>query len=359
MKKTFLIFVLLVSGWLMSTAEVMERVVLYPSVNPQGDTITLSGKLCVPMGKKPKGLILIPHYTITSKYQAPSVKPTGEAAFFKDDYVLVMPDYIGYGVTAEMEHPYLAGELTAHNCIDMLFGVQPVLDSLQCGVNTDSLYIVGYSQGGASAVWIFKVLEEQYPDRFHVLGCYAGGGPYDVTATYEDALQRKKVFMPIVIPMVVMGADVAYDLKLDRTAFFTPEMQEIYTKYVANKEYTTTDIFFHVRSHRIDRWLTPLALDPTNPEMLPLYEAFKRFSIVRYPLNDEVADREVICLDWTPKAPLYIFHSKGDNVVTVHCAEHLRRCLPDAPNIRFDIGRYGSHTHASARFFKRVRKMLR
>lgn len=359
--RRILFAVLLLASWITfaQAGEIKEISVLYPSIDQNGDSLMLSGKICVPTKNKAKGIILIPHYTITSNAQAPSNKPTGEAQFFQDDYVLVMPDYLGYGHTKHLEHPYLAGELTAHNCVDMLLSLPSALDTLHLGISYDTLYIVGYSQGGASAVWTLKLLEEQYADRFHVVACYAGGGPYDVVAAYDLALEQKKVFMPIVVPMMVVGTDAAYNLHLDRESFFTPATQKIYTKYVANKEYSTSQLFFKFTNHRLSYWMSALAMDPSQPETKRLYEGFKRSSLVRYPINEKVADREIICPNWIPKAELYIFHSKNDNVVTVRCAEHLHRCLPDLPNITFDIKNYGSHTQASSAFFSRVRKMLK
>ena len=54
-------------------ANAREIAVTYPSINQHGDSITLSGMICVP-DSKPQGVILIPHYTIMSKYEAPSIK---------------------------------------------------------------------------------------------------------------------------------------------------------------------------------------------------------------------------------------------------------------------------------------------
>ena len=354
MKKQYVLLCLLavsLSAWSGNT----ERVVQYASIDQHGDSLTLSGKLSIPTDSI-KGVILIPHYTISSQYQAPSVKMTGEAGYFKNDYVLLMPDYIGYGVTVEKEHPYLAGELTAHNCIDMLIGAQPILDSM--GISMENLYIVGYSQGGASAVWTLKVLEEEFADRFTVKACYAGGGPYDVAVTYDDALEKDKVFMPLVVPMLVLGTDVAYDLQLDREKFFTPALRKIYRKYVQNKDYSATKLFFKFTNHHVSHWLTPFAMDMTQPETQQLYAGFMRSSLVRYPLNENVMNQEIICPDWTPKTPLYIFHSTKDNIVTIRCAEHLRKCLPQQDNIVFDLDKYGSHTKASGVFFKKVVKLM-
>ena len=105
---------------------VEEHVLLYPSVDQHGDSLVLSGKVCVPKDKKPKGIVFIPHYTIASNSEAPSIKMTGESLAFKDEYVLLMPDFIGYGVTADRVHPYLHGELTARNGVDMILGARPL-----------------------------------------------------------------------------------------------------------------------------------------------------------------------------------------------------------------------------------------
>ena len=340
-------------------ANAREITVTYPSIDQYGDSITLSGMICIP-DSKPKGVILIPHYTIMSKYEAPSIKPTGEAFFFKDDYILVMPDYIGFGVTEELDHPYLAGELTARNCIDMLAILSQTPEAMNSGIALDSIYIVGYSQGGASAMWILKVLEEEYADRYHVKACFAGGGPYDVAVTYDDALTKKKVFAPVVVPLMVVGTDAAYDLHIRREDFFTPAMQEIYDTYVSSKEYSAAQLFFKFRNHHIDHWMSDLAMDPSQPDMQRKYEGLKRSRLVRYPLNERIADQEVICTNWRPKAPLYVFHSTKDNVVTIRCAEHLRQCLGEAENITYDFKNYGSHTHASKwHFFPNVQKMLK
>lgn len=333
---------------LMLCAEVWEHAMLYPSVDQYGDNITLSGKVCVPLDKQPKGIILIPHYTITANEQAPSIHVTADAPYFWEDFVLLMPDYIGYGVTSDRVHPYLAGELTARNGIDMVFAAQPLLDSLDLKIPLDSLYIFGYSQGGASAVWTMRVIEEQYADRLHLKGCYAGGGPYDVAWTYDDAVATGRVTLPAAIAMLVMGTDAAYDLHLNRADFFTRSMEKKYMKYIASKKYDGLTIYFKMPNHRLKHWLTAVGRDKTQPQTKRLYEGLQRSSIV-------TADS---CPSWTPQAPLYVFHSNKDNIVPVQCAEQLQRCYPDLPNVTYDIGNYGNHIQASAEFRKRVREML-
>lgn len=329
-------------------AQANEYVLHYRSIDQNGDSLTLSGKVLVPSAKSPKGVVLTPHYTISAKDEAPSVKPTAEAAYFKDDYVVLMPDYLGYGVTEDRIHPYLHGELTGHNCADMVIGAHALLDTMRLGISLDSIFIVGYSQGGASAVWTLKVIEEEFQDRIYVRHCFAGGGPYDVAVTFDDGLARNHIEAPMLVPMLLVGTDEAYNLHLDRSDFFTPAMEKNYLKYVKNKDHGIVSIFMAMPNHRLSHWLTPTAMDKNHPKTRVLYEGLRRSSLVG----------DGICPSWEPKASLYVFHSTQDKVVTVKCAEHFRRCYPNQKNITYDFGRYGHHVQASRVFFPYAKEVM-
>lgn len=345
-----------------AVAKVTEHVLLYRSVDQHGDSLTLSGKVTVP--EQSKGVILLPHYTIASNDEVPSNCNKGEQEYLRDDYVLVMPDYIGYGASRDRVHPYLHGELTARNCVDMLLAVRDQ--------NIDTISIVGFSQGGATALWILKLLEEEYSDRIHVKACYAGSGPYDVAATYDVAVAENRVGMPMVIPMLVMGTSEAYDLHLKREDFLTPLMDSLYDDYIASKTHKFTELYFRMYSRKVTHWLSAKGADLNEPETRKMYEGMLRSSLVHYPMEEEWHEKsgkwkvesgerkiyEPICHEWRPKAPVYVLHSYKDDIVTFRCAESLRRCWGDLPNVTYDYGNYGSHLRSSKMFFKRVKKKL-
>lgn len=351
--KRLLVFLALVCGVGMCYAAKKplvsdEYVLHYPSIDQYGDSLVLSGNLSVPAGKQPKGIILVPHYTIASNMDAPSVKMTADGRTFAEDYVVLVPDYLGYGLTADRVHPYLHGELTAHNCVDMLLYAQPKLDSMQLGIPLDSIYIVGFSQGGASAMWTLKLLEEQYADRIHVIKCFAGAGPYDVAVTYDEAMITNRSMMPMVIPLLFEGTNAAYDLQLDRANFFTPALEKVYSKYIEKKDHDIVTIFFKTLNHKVSHWISKPGRDMTRPETQRMYDGFVRSSLVH----------DTICPSWTPRSPLYIYHSKKDDVVTFRCAERLQQCYKNLPNITYDFGNYGGHLQSSRRFFPKVKEML-
>lgn len=349
------IILLLLSACLTGFAKVREQAVRYMSVDQHGEPVELSGLLSVP--EHPKGLILIPHYTISANDNAPSVKPTGEAKYYREDFVLLMPDYIGYGLTRDRVHPYLAGELTARNTVDMLFGLRPMLDSMALGISLDSIYIVGFSQGGAAALWTLKLLEEQYADRVTVRKCYAGGAPVDVASAYDVSVSRGKTLLPLFIPMLMAGTNEAYDLNLQFDRLYTPAMKRYDEKYVAAKRYNIPQLFFRFPSRKMTHWLTPDGMNLSNAEARRLYEGLKRSSLVHYPISEQVP-ADTICPAWVPRTQLYVFHSTKDDVVTFFCARHLRSCYGHLPNITWDFDNYGSHYTSARIFYPRVKKFL-
>lgn len=363
MKISRCIVLFLLAGCLCSQAAVpvSEYVLRYGSIDQRGDSIMLSGKVSIPLNKTPRGILLIPHYTICSAKEAPSAKSAAsnnEAKPFYKDFILVMPDYIGYGITSDSIPPYLYGALTARNCVDMYLASQKLLDSLQTAIPTDTLTIVGFSQGGATALWTLRLIEEQYADRLTVKACFAGSGPYDVAATYDYAVMHNDAGMPATIPLLVMGTSVAYDLNLQQDYFFTPQLSREYNSSIVPKQKGISTLFFKMLNGRLTYWMTAEGRDKSLPQTQRLYEGLLRSSLVHYPLDNHPVGQEIICPEWRPKAQTYIFHSTTDHIVTFCNAEHLQRCFGTAPNISYDFGNYGDHLRSLFTFQKRVLKRL-
>jgi len=337
-------------------AEVLERSVLYRSVDQHGDSLTVSGRLMVPQDSTPKGIFLLPHYTIFSNSEAPSNRPTHDARALCNEYVVLEPDYVGFGVTADRVHPYLNGDLAARNTVDLYLAMLPVLDSMALDIPLDSVYILGFSQGGATAVWTLKLIEEEYADRIHVICCFAGGGPYDVASTYDESLSSTHYPMPMNIPILIVGTSVAYDLDLQQDYFFTPALKRAYAKWIEPKNVSPIDLYLRMPNHRLRHWLTRQAMDKSLPETQRLYSGLLRSSLVHYPITE--GDTLTVLPEWTPQSPMYIFHSTTDDVSPFRNAQHLQRRYADCPNITWDFGEYGHHIPSARIFLAHVLERL-
>ena len=64
--------------------------------------------------------------------------------------------------------------------------------------------------------------------------------------------------------------------------------------------------------------------------------------------------------DWTPKAPLYMFHSTEDNMVPFLNSERLSEQFKAKKlgNIEYDFDAYGNHMNGAVTFFEKVYRML-
>lgn len=325
-----------------------SHVVTYYSTDQHGDKVLLSGKVSYPdwcIGVENAAPVIFGfHGTQFANKDVPSGNDKEEFKSLGTDKIYIMPDYLGYGVSSARMHPYMFDELTARNSIDMLPAAFALLDSL--GIrHTDSLTIVGFSQGAAVGLWSLTILEKEYAEKFPVRKAFLGGGSYDVLASCNVNLSKKKVDLPALMPYLIMGMSEAYDLGFKLEDFFRPCLTKNYEKWFLSKEYSLKELFFVMANHRVDHWTTPVVRDDADPRMKTLREAMKRASIVNQPLEPI-------------RAQLYLFHSTNDGVVPFVNAEHLMKTLPMTENIVTDFQAYGNHMKASTIFYKKVKEML-
>ena len=349
-KRIFFIGLLLVCWTIGSAKErVPERVVLYPSHDQYGDSLTLSGKLCVPEDRKPKGIILLPHWTISDAAEAPSRKVTGEAKYFIQDYVLVMPDYIGYGVTADKIHPYLVMEVTAANVVDMYLSVKKYFQAVKLRPKHDDIYLMGYSQGGATTMAVEYMIEEVYnpylldDDPIRIRCVYAGGGPYDIKATYERFVTTNVADYPVAVPLVLQGMIVGNGLNLEMNTIMQQWLCDNIDEWVNSKKNTTAEMNALIGTKVTSKMLTPTGMDMQSKEVSELFKAMVQNSIVSY--------------SWMPQAPVYMLHSIDDETVTFLNATNARTRWSDA-NITYNFGHYGGHVKTCLRFILTVQTLL-
>ena len=224
----------------------------YPSVDADGNKVILSALMGVPRWQLNKGfaapsnVLIACHETITSNWECPTSYNNGDNGgdwktgvgmmlmYTRYDRtrqpccLVIMPDYEGYGITADRAHPYLYQELTARQVVDAVrYGLAFYNANVGTGKNFDALesnwqsVSLGYSQGGSVALAVHKFIEQNGLDTdLHYAGSVCGDGPYDPVAhlryyitdngeTYDGSKKTKHepgtVSMPIVMPLILKG----------------------------------------------------------------------------------------------------------------------------------------------------------
>ena len=315
----------------------------YSSVDTEGNPITLSGKVILPADLKFKRYILISHYTIAANEEAPSQTFSLEGILVNLGYALIIPDYLGYGVSADLVHPYLVMETTSANVLDMYFQVLPFMKAAGLAPEHDDIYLMGYSQGGAVTMGVLHTIETRYADRIKIRRVFAGGGPYDVKATYDKFIETNYASYPCAVPLMTQGVVIGNNLELDLTKILQPRIYEHLDEWINSKKYTTGQINELIGTHVTGELLTPLGMDRTSYEVSELYKALTLNSILSY--------------SWTPKAPVFIFHSIDDDIVPYVNAT-LAKSKWQTGNIQYNFGHYGNHIAGMLRFLMNVRTLL-
>ena len=321
----------------------IELAGIYTSEDTKKNPITLSGKVILPADLKIKRYILVSHYTIAANEEAPSQTFSLEAMLVGLGYALIIPDYIGYGITADKVHPYLVLETTAINVLDMYFQVLPFMEAAGVAPEHDDIYLMGYSQGGAVTMGVQHMIETRYADRIKIRRVFAGGGPYDVKATYDKFIETNYASYPCAVPLMTQGVVVGNDLKLNLKTILQPRIYENLDEWINTKKYTTSQINTLIGTQVTDKLLTPVGMDRTSPEISELYKALTLNSILSY--------------SWTPQAPVFIFHSIDDDIVPYINATLAKSKWQNA-NIQYNFGHYGNHVAGLLRFIMNVRTLL-
>ncbi len=110
-------------------------------------------------------------------------------ALSSQGYAVFMPDYIGYGITADKEHPYILFDEQYKQNIDGMLATKKVLNELGY-LFTNNLFIAGWSQGAGCAISGHKYTQEQYNSEFNMIASSGYAGPYDFEKFAEELLKN-------------------------------------------------------------------------------------------------------------------------------------------------------------------------
>ena len=109
--------------------------------------------------------------------------------FASRGYLVIAPDNFGRGGTRPHPETYLMATRTALNTLDLVNSVleDTTYDQVYDG---SDLAIIGYSQGGHSAIGLFLLLETQGIENLSAREVYSGGAPHNLYQTVRGVIQH-------------------------------------------------------------------------------------------------------------------------------------------------------------------------
>jgi pimeloyl-ACP methyl ester carboxylesterase len=283
-------------------------------------TINASGLICIPSGKGEYPLFCFQNGTNTMNDYAPSEYPGNPAYQLIEiiasmGYVVVIPDYPGFGESADIPHPYLVKEPTVRSTKDMLSAIKE-MDSEELPDLTikDAVYLMGYSQGGWAALSLHKALELDYSDEFNLKGSVCGAGPYDLNLLFDGMTNSTAYPMPVYIGFIIYAYSV-YD------QFTNPVSDILKEPYASGLSglYNGT-----LTSDQINDQLTTSIAGLFTSDFLSGFGTDAKYSSVRTSLTENSIT------PWKTSVPLLLIHGGGDTTVNPLTTENTYNAMIEA-----------------------------
>jgi len=269
----------------------------YRTRTPEGTEATASGAVLVPVGAGPLPVLSYQHGTLEprSEGQAPSYYATGSdvwsvvSVLASTGYVVSAPDYLGYGASKALPHPYEHAASLASASADMLRATREFCQQQKVAVNQKN-FLLGYSEGGYATMALHKLLEEKYATALPVTASAPGAGAYHKTAFARYILGATQ-------PLGFLSTYVWVLRTYDRL-------------YALNRPLG----FYYQEPYATRLQADPFAAVPSQQNQL-FAPAFRQavLSNSDAPLAAALADNDIY--DWKPRAPLALFHGTADDYV--------------------------------------------
>jgi len=96
-------------------------------------------------------------------------------------FIVTIPDYIGFGASANLPHPYLDAKSSTQCILDLLRAERELeTNGKIVAKSTKDLFIFGYSLGGWATMQVQKTIEKNYSSEFNLIASSCGAGPYSL-----------------------------------------------------------------------------------------------------------------------------------------------------------------------------------
>lgn len=278
----------------------------------QGESKLASGLVCVPTGEGSFPVISYQNGTNTLHSNAPSVNPDYPyyrllEAITSTGFVISMPDYLGFGSSNNMFHPYLHKESTVQTVLDMLRAVKELGTVRDFSLNNE-LYLTGYSQGGWATMQVQKAIEEEFSGEFNLKASAPGAGPYDLKNINEYILSQETYDMPYYFGYLYNSL-----VKLDEEA--VPPVEEVF-----NTPYSSliSTLFDGSKSgEEINAELTTDVADLFTENYRLNFKTDTTFSSLLEALEANSVEA------WNTSVPTRIIHGKADTWVPAAVSKNI------------------------------------
>jgi pimeloyl-ACP methyl ester carboxylesterase len=278
----------------------------------KGESVLASGLVSVPAGTGTYDMISYQNGTTTLHSHAPTADPDRELfrlieAVASTGFVISLPDYLGFGESENMIHPYLHKASTVQSVLDMIRAVKELAQIKEFQLTND-LYLAGYSMGGWATLGVQREIENNHSDEFNLKASVPAAGPFDLKFTNQQILENDSYPMPYFI-----GFMINTYVKMEETT--TPVNEVLNHPY----DSLVTVLFDGKRSGEdINALLTTSIADLFTENYRLNYDTGETFASFRTVLEANSIE------PWNVQTPTMLIHSTKDELIPFAVSQKTR-----------------------------------
>ena len=265
--------------------------------------VVASGVVAIPNADGEYPVLSYQNGTNTEHSNAPSVDSENKLFEMMEmmastGFIILMPDYLGFGESEDMFHPYLHRESTVQAITDMLAAVREFVNDKDGISLNDDLYLAGYSQGGWATMQVQQTIEANTSFSYNLKASACSAGPYNLVTLNEYVVSEEDYPQPYFLAYIINSY-----LKLGletpaNTIFKAPYADKIETMFDGQTS-----------GEDLNAELTTTVADLFTPEYLAGWNTEAAYLPVLDMLNDNSVP------DFDPTVPTTLFYGTADTCV--------------------------------------------
>ncbi len=280
--------------------------VVYHTVDVDGRPTQASGAIAIPIQSVgPMPLLSFQHGTVTGRHQVPSEQGFDllSMGLGASGYVTVLPDYLGLG-SSPGPHPYVHAKSLGTAVVDMLRAARQHCKAQGIELS-DQLFLMGYSEGGYATMAAHREIQRLHASEFTVTASAPMAGPYNLSEVMAAQILASSPYpAPGYLPYTLLSYDYVYDVFGGMTSVLKDEyVPHLDTWYDGSKALSF-----------INKQLPQVPYEMLHPDFVA---SFKQDT--DHPLRQALAANDVH--NWSPEAPMRLYHCVGDDQVSFRNAE--------------------------------------
>ena len=267
----------------------------------KGKNIKASGLVAFPDTDKGMPILNFNHGTTSLHADAPT-EDLIQYSFFSNaasaGYIVVIPDYLGFGVSDDIVHPYYRSDITGQTVVDMIRAAKELARIEGYNFNGD-VFLSGYSEGGFATMSTHHNMEQNNYKGLNLIASAPASGGYDITGMLDYFLSKETYHVPYYIAYVAIGYKTSYDWDLPLSAMFNEPYSDLIPSYF-NGKYSGYEIN-SILTDNLSLLLTSNFRNNiySDPDLKVIVDAFEENSLD----------------NWIPKKKMLMYHGTDDITV--------------------------------------------